>query len=116
MRNYKNYKVWQDAMDLSKYVYLLCSTFPLEELYGLKNQLQRAAISIPSNIAEGTSRRTDKAFSNFLEISLGSIYEVETQIELAYHFKYITKEDLDTFNNKIEILRRELISLIKKIK
>ncbi|MBR3871556.1 MAG: four helix bundle protein [Paludibacteraceae bacterium] len=76
----------------------------------------RAAISIPSNIAEGTSRSTDKAFSNFLEISLGSIYEVETQIELAYHFNYITKEDLDTFNNKIEILRRELISLIKKIK
>ena len=92
IRNYRDLVAWQRAMDLVEKVYQGTKRFPKEELYGLTNQLRRAAVSIPSNIAEGQGRRTDKEFANFLSISRGSLQEVETQILIAERLNYIEKD------------------------
>ncbi len=82
--NFKKLKIWQMAMELSKLTLDLTDTFPIYEKYGLKSQMDRCSISIPSNIAEGSSR-TNKSFSHFLDVSLGSSFELQTQILLANH-------------------------------
>lgn len=79
MANYRNLMVWQNSRKLVKQIYDLTGKFPLEEKFGLANQIQRAAVSIPSNIAEGYGRNSDKEMIRFLSISKGSLYEVETQ-------------------------------------
>ena len=83
MHNFKELKVWQNARVLVKEIYLSTGNFPTEEKYGITSQIRRSAISIPSNIAEGCGRRTDKDFSHFLNIALGSAYELQTQTELT---------------------------------
>jgi len=87
--SYRDLIIWQKSMHLVKEIYLLSKTFPKEELYGLTSQIRRCAISIPSNIAEGRGRGSDKEFIRFLQISLGSLYELETQIELAKELNFI---------------------------
>ncbi|KQM50028.1 four helix bundle protein [Chryseobacterium sp. Leaf201] len=99
--NFKRLKIWQMALDLSKITLDLTDTFPAYEKYGLKSQMDRCAISIPSNIAEGSSR-TNKSFSHFLDISLGSSFELQTQILLANHRKYLSDERSEIFEIKIE--------------
>lgn len=99
--NFKKLKIWQMAMELSKLTLDLTDTFPSYEKYGLKSQMDRFSISIPSNIAEGSSR-TNKSFSHFLDISLGSSFELQTQILLANHRKYLSIEDSEIFEIKIE--------------
>ncbi|MEN5308049.1 four helix bundle protein [Chryseobacterium cucumeris] len=93
--------MWQMSMELSRLTLDLTDTFPIYEKYGLKNQMDRCAISIPSNIAEGSSR-TNKSFSHFLDISLGSSFELQTQILLANHRKYLSDEKTEIFEIKIE--------------
>jgi four helix bundle protein len=88
--SYKDLIVWQKAMDLAGEVHLLSKAFPREEIYGLTSQLSRAAISVPSNIAEGQARQSRAEFLNFLSIAQGSLAEVETQILLAQRFHYAT--------------------------
>jgi four helix bundle protein len=83
MRNFKQLKIWQKGFDIAVKSFKLIGTFPKEERYGISSQLTRAAISIPSNIAEGSSRRSEKDYKRFLEISLGSTFEVETQLLIA---------------------------------
>ena len=83
MKNFKNLKVWQKSMEIVKQVYLFVMGFPKEEKFSLANQLTRAAISISSNIAEGSSRSSDKDYARFVEMSLGSCFEVETQVLVA---------------------------------
>ena len=80
MNYVKELKVWQKAIELVTETYLKTQLFPKEEIYGLTSQIRRCAVSIPSNIAEGFGRKTDKDFSNFLSISLGSAFEFETQL------------------------------------
>ena len=92
LRYYEDYTVWQKAMDLAEAVYAVTLKLPFEERFGLSNQLRRAAVSVPSNIAEGQARRTDKEFSYFLHISKGSIAEIETQLRLGVGFHYVEKE------------------------
>jgi four helix bundle protein len=95
IRNYRDLIAWQRAMDLVEKVYLATKEMPKEELYGLTSQLPRAAVSIPSNIAEGQGRRTDKDFGNFLAIARGSLHEAETQILIAEPLKFIKKESVN---------------------
>jgi four helix bundle protein len=88
IRNYADLIAWQKAMDLVEAVYKSTQCFPREELYGLTSQPRRAAVSIPSNIAEGQGRRTDPEFLHFLSIAHGSLREAETQILIAERLKY----------------------------
>ena len=88
-QNYRDLIAWQKAMDLVDLVYQATKAFPREESYGLTNQLRRAAVSIPSNIAEGQGRRTDAQFLNFLSIAHGSLRELETQVMIARRQNYL---------------------------
>ena len=92
IKSYKDLIVWQKAMDLVVMVYQFTRTFPKEEIYGLTNQLRRAAVSVPSNIAEGQARKSTAEFKNFLSIARGSLAEVETQLIIANRLCYLTAE------------------------
>jgi four helix bundle protein len=115
MHNFENMKVWQSAMDLSTDIYqLIDRKFPNKEKYNLSSQLTRAVISIPSNIAEGAGRNTDRAFAQFLSVALGSAYEVQTQLILAYKLGYLTEEDNESLQGKLGEVQKMLFSLINK--
>src|SRR3972149_4141114 len=94
MAGYRDLKVWQAAMLLAKEVYRLNARFPKHEIYGLASQLQRSAVSLPSNIAEGHGRNSSKEFNHFLGIALGSLAELETQFILAQHLDYLPEEEI----------------------
>ncbi|MCK0178789.1 four helix bundle protein [Flavobacteriaceae bacterium S0862] len=111
--SHKDLKVWQEAMDLVIVIYKVSESFPSQETYGLTSQLQRACVSIPSNIAEGAGRRGNKEFIRFLYIALGSLSEVETQLEIAYRLKYLN--ELEIINKRIYFIRKMLSSLIKSL-
>ena len=93
VRNYRELIVWQKAMDLVVLVYRISAGFPAEEVYGLRNQVRRAAVSIPSNIAEGQGRQTTRDFLKFLSIANGSLREVETQTMIAGRLGYISEQE-----------------------
>jgi four helix bundle protein len=95
MHNFRELKIWQRSMGLAEEVYKSTGAFPKEEIYGLSSQLRRCAVSVPSNISEGAGRATNKQFRHFLEFSMGSCNEIQTQIELANRFNYISKELTD---------------------
>ncbi|MBL0234936.1 MAG: four helix bundle protein [Chitinophagaceae bacterium] len=103
MKNFKNLKIWQKSMEIVKDVYLFVADFPKQETYSLGNQLTRAAVSISSNIAEGSSRNSDKDYARFIEMALGSGFEVETQVLVALHLN-LGKQ---VIGNKILILLDE---------
>ncbi len=102
MRNFRELTVWQKAMDIVIRVYELTALLPKDETYGLKTQLQRAAVSIPSNIAEGCSRNSEPDFKRFLEIAIGSTYELETQLTITENVNLISK-------NKVVLILQLLI-------
>lgn len=116
MRDFRKYEVWQDGVNLSTEIYRLTEAFPKQETYALANQLQRAVVSIPSNIAEGSSRESELDFARFLEIALGSTYEVETQIQIAYQLSYITKEQLENFSQKLQSIEKRLTNFINMLR
>ena len=91
--NHKDLEVWKKAMDLVEQIYLITSTFPSSELYGLTNQLRRAAVSIPSNIAEGSARKGDKELLYFTNIATGSLAEIETQLLIGVRLKYVDEQN-----------------------
>ncbi len=115
MHNFKELKVWQRSRELVKEAYLLISNFPSDEKFGLSSQLKRAAVSIPSNIAEGAGRNTGQDFSRFLNISLGSAYELETQMMLAFDLNMITEEQLEKIINNISEVQKMIHGLIKSL-
>lgn len=115
MRNYKNYTVWQDGHQLTLLIYNLTKQFPKEELFGLTSQLRRATSSIPTNVAEGCGRESDADFRRFLVIAHGSATEVEYLLFLSFELNYISKEEYLRLNDLIEILRKQLHTLIKKL-
>jgi four helix bundle protein len=92
MAGYRDIKVWQGAMRLATEVYRLSAQFPKHETYGLSSQIQRSAVFVPSNIAEGHGRNSNKEFYHFLGVALGSLSELETQIILAQQLGYLTEE------------------------
>jgi four helix bundle protein len=116
-QTYKDLVVWQKGMDLVVQVYLLASKFPNAETYGLKSQIERAAVSVPSNIAEGQARGTTHSeFSRFLRIALGSLAELDTQLELSIRLAYITEDEAENvFALALEI-RKMLFGLLKKLR
>ncbi|MCY4780819.1 four helix bundle protein [Sphingobacterium sp. UT-1RO-CII-1] len=114
MASHKDLKVWQESMDLVVSVYETVRFFPKEEVYGLTSQIKRAAVSIPSNIAEGAGRQSQAEFIRFLYIALGSASELETQLELAFRLGFIA--DLSTFQTKMNYIKSMLSNLIKSLK
>ncbi|MBF2709468.1 four helix bundle protein [Flavobacterium soyangense] len=103
--NYKNLKIWQLVIEITNDISDILLEFPRHEIYDLSSQLSRYSVSIPSNIAEGSSR-TDKSFSHFIDISLGSSFELITQHIVTKHRKYINEETYKTLENKIEEFQR----------
>ena len=116
MRNFRELVIWQKAMSVAKDIYKLTNDFPANERYGLSSQIQRAAISIPSNIAEGCSRRSDADFARFLEMAQGSAFEVETQLLLANDFGYIKVDFFSSLIEEIHYLQRQINKLITIIR
>lgn len=115
-KEYTELEVWIEARKLVNLVYEKTKSFPKEEIYGLTNQVRRCAVSIPSNIAEGLGRRTSQDTTQFLHISRGSLYELETQIYLAFDQKYITNNDLENILNQILTCKKLLNGFINYFK
>lgn len=114
-KNYRELIVWQDAIKIAKTVYQLTGKFPKQEIYALADQLRRAAVSVPSNIAEGQARKSPGDFRRFLHIALGSLAEVDTQLILAQEFGYLSKEDIGPMDMEIQNLRKKLYALINSL-
>jgi four helix bundle protein len=114
--NYKELKVWQKAMDLTVEVYKLVKLLPKEETYALSDQMRRAVVSIPSNIAEGQGRNSDKEFIQFLSIARGSLWELETQIEICLRIGYIDQSLTTNTNNLIAEISKMLNALSNSLK
>lgn len=107
MYQFKELEIWKKGRQFCSVIYQITSSFPTDEKFGLTNQLRRASVSIPSNIAEGSSISSNKDFSRFSEIAIGSAYEVETQILISYDLGFIDKESLDILINDLnEIIQR----------
>ncbi|PIB30643.1 four helix bundle protein [Maribacter sp. 4U21] len=104
--NFKKLKIWEEGMNLVDETYRLINSFPSSEKFNLISQLMRCSVSIPSNIAEGTSKSTDKHFNKYIEDSLGSAFEWETQLIIAYRQRYIEKEKFKFLENKIQQLQK----------
>ena len=100
MHNYKELKIWQRSMDFVERVYEVTSNFPKEEKYGLTSQLRRSVLSVPSNISEGAGRGTNRQFKHFLGVSMGSVNEAQTQIELAFRIGYLGREVYESLINE----------------
>lgn len=115
IKNFKDLKVWQRSRELVKDVYLISRTFPAEEKYGLTNQLRRAAVSVPSNIAEGHSRCGTKDYIHFLSIAIGSLAEIETQLILSVDLDFCKTEDIANCFHTIEELQRMLHALRRNL-
>jgi four helix bundle protein len=113
MMTHKNLIVWKKSMDLVTLVYRFTSRFPKEEIYGLISQMRRSAVSIPSNIAEGHGRNSDKELVRFLFISLGSSSELETQLIISKNLDFISDKDYETALLLNEEVRKMLVALIR---
>lgn len=115
MHNFKELKVWQAGIEINKIIFQLTKSFPLEEKYGLISQMIRSAISIPSNIAEGCGRKSNKDFLQFLNIALGSSFELETQVIIANEFNYISRETLESTCKLITDVQKMIYGLQKSL-
>ena len=115
MRNFREYDIWTDGMELVDTVYTFADAFPNTEKYGLSSQITRSAVSIPSNIAEGASRNSEKDFARFLEIALGSAFELETQLIIAERRKYISASHLEESILKLTSLQKRIYGLRRKV-
>ena len=112
MHRYRELEIWKRAIDITVDVYELSKEFPDDERFGLTSQIKRASVSVPSNIAEGAGRNSNKEFNQFLGISTGSLFEVETQLIIAEKLKFLTKEQINPVLEK----SNELIKMTKSLK
>jgi len=101
MHNFRELKIWQRSMGLAEKVYKIIADFPKEERYGLAAQIKSCTVSIPSNISEGAGRATQKQFKYFLEISMGSCNELQTQLELSKRLNYLSQELADEIIDEV---------------
>lgn len=115
MGNYKELIVWQKSVDFVTDIYLCTKNFPKEELYSLTSQIRRSSISIPSNIAEGHSRRSQIDYLQFLKIARGSCAEFETQLIISKNLNYLNTNDFDYLSKKSEEIAKMLNALITKL-
>lgn len=111
MHRYKELKVWQKAIDLALEVYRITEKLPAEERFGLISQINRCAISIPSNIAEGAGRNSNKDFNHFLGISLGSSFELDTQMIISNRLGYVNNADFEEIEKELEYIQNMIVKL-----
>ena len=116
IRNFREYPVWKEAIDYATYIYEVTSKMPWFEKKGLCDQLQRAVVSISSNIAEGSARTSDADFAHFLDFALGSAFEVETQLTIAKNVKYLDEKLYHDLIMKLSSIERQLNGLISSIR
>jgi four helix bundle protein len=105
IQSYKDLLIWQKGIEIVILTYKIAKSFPQEELYALTSQIKRASVSIPSNIAEGYGRNGDKSFNHFLNISRGSLFELETQLLIAFELDFI--QDIKTYNQILDLIIEE---------
>jgi four helix bundle protein len=115
MQDYRKLRIWTISMELTQKIYELTKKFPTEEKYGLTSQIRRSSLSVPSNIAEGAGRNGRKEFNNFLGIAMGSLFELDTQVELSFNFKYIPFDSYNETLNKIDQLKKMIYHFQKKL-
>jgi four helix bundle protein len=115
MKSYRDLTVWQEAMMLAEKIYAATAGFPKQEQYGIVQQMRRAAVSIPSNIAEGYGRQTARQRYNFLENALGSVFELETQAELSSRLGFIPEADFSKLDEIIRGIGRGLSALMRYV-
>ena len=116
MKTYKELIVWQKAVEFVTTIYSITKNFPKEEIYGLTNQIRRAAVSVPSNIAEGFGRNSKNEFKHFLQIAIGSLFELQTQLEITRNLEFISVEKFDVLFSSTREIETMLSSLIRKLK
>lgn len=110
--NFRKLEIWIQSINIVKEVYEIIATFPVDERFGLKSQMSRCAVSVPSNIAEGSSRSSIKEFSHFLDVALGSSFELETQLIIAQD---LFQTDNESIIEKCQNLQRMIIGFKQKI-
>jgi len=115
MKTFRDLKIWQKSMSMVTATYNVTTKFPKEEIFGLTSQMRRAAASIPSNIAEGYGRETRKEMARYLAISIGSLYEFQTQIEIANNIRYLDKTDFKELYADSRELEAMMKSFIRKL-
>ena len=113
--NFRKLNIWKEGIELVKETYAMTNLFPKFEIYSLSSQIQRCSISIPSNIAEGTSKSSNKHFNQYLETALGSAFEWETQLIIAYEIGYISKEIFITLERKVQYLQGMITKFIDNL-
>ena len=116
MRNFRKFDVYNNSIELAKNIYKTTSFWPENEKYWLISQITRAAVSVPSNIAEGSSRKSDKEFSRFMEYALGSAYEIETQFLISKEIDLITEIESKPIQQDIHIIQKQLTSFISRLR
>mgnify|MGYP004570822591 FL=1 len=116
MRNFRNYDFWQDSKSLTIEICKAAIKFPDYEKFALSSQLRRAIVLLTSNISEGAGRESGRDFCNFLDIALGSAYEAETQIEIAYALEYFSLEQKNDFIERLQSIERRIAAFIKYIR
>ena len=115
-RAHKKLDVWKEGVALATHIYQVTEKFPKSEIYGLTSQMRRAAVSVPSNIAEGAARFSSKEFAQFLNIAGGSLSELDTQLEIAFNLNFITVEQREQIDQRIESVTGKLGGLISVIR
>lgn len=115
MNRFKELKVWQKSVDLTANIYRITEKFPTTEKFGLISQMTRCAVSIPSNIAEGAGRNSKKEFHQFVGISIGSSFELETQLTICGKLNYLSEEQLSALLNELQQVQNMLIGLKKAL-
>lgn len=115
MHNFRNMVIWQKARELVKAIYDITESFPQKELFGITSQMRRASISVPSNIAEGSGKSSNKDFKRFLEIALSSCYELETQLILAQDLNYVSENIFNQTSILIQEEQKMIFNFIKSL-
>ncbi len=115
MKNFKELKIWQKGMDIAVSCYHLTDSFPSSERFSITSQINRAGVSVPSNIAEGSSRSSEKDYGRFIEISLGSCFELETQLLVAQRLQFGNAEKLSTLLADISEEEKMLAGFLKSL-
>lgn len=115
-RAHKKLDVWKESVALATHIYQVTEKFPKTEIYGLTSQMRRAVVSVSSNIAEGAARTSSKEFAQFLSIAGGSLSELDTQLEIAHNLLFLTNEQKQATDIKIESISSKLAGLIKYVK
>lgn len=116
MSDFRKLLIWQKSVALTTKIYFSTNHFPKEEIFGLTSQIRRSSISIPSNIAEGSGRESDKDFLRFLNIAIGSLFEMQTQLEIAKNITYLNEQEFNNLYEDSREVERMLVSFLKKIK